>query len=210
MAEGLRFTLQAAGCTVQATRYKPQAASYEPRTAWSEKHAAHSEPQAASYEPRTACNEKRAARSVQRAASIILLFGSAFLFSCEPQLVDDPIPLVAFNDIVLDLDFPENNALRNAGGFRALPRGGVRGIIVYRTLASRFLAFERNCSFRPNDACSTVDPHISGLFMICHCCNSTFDFENGNPTGAPAWRPLLQYRVQQAGSVLTITDEVIN
>lgn len=182
--------LQAASCTLRALGCKPQAAGFSVQ--------------------RAANSVQRSARSVQRAAILLLFFGSLFIASCEPQLVDEPIPFVAFNDIVLDINFPENNALRNPGGFRALPRGGVRGIILYRTQASRFAAFERNCSFRPQDACSTVEPHVAGLFMQCNCCNSTFDFETGNPTGGPAWRPLLQYRVQQAGSVITITDEVIN
>jgi hypothetical protein len=150
------------------------------------------------------------AKSVKRGAGLLLAFAFSAFLSCEPNLVDDPIPLVAFNDIVLDLNFPENNALRNVGGFRALATGGVRGIIVYRAGANQFLAFERNCSYRPNDACATVNVHVSGLFMTDPCCNSSFDFSNGSPTGGPAWRPLLQYRISQIGSVLTITDEPIN
>lgn len=152
----------------------------------------------------------RAARSVRHVTAPIFLVSVLLIPSCEPQLVDDPIPIVAFNNIVLDLNFPENNALRNSGGFRALAMGGVRGIIVYRNNANQFLAFERNCSYRPNDACSTVNVHASGLFMTDPCCNSSFDFSNGAPTGGPAWRPLMQYRVQVMGSVLTITDEVVN
>lgn len=152
----------------------------------------------------------RAARSVRQVTAPIFLVSVLFISSCEPQLVDDPIPIVAFNNIVLDLNFPENNALRNGGGFRALPMGGVRGIIVYRNNTNQFFAFERNCSYRPNDACATVNVHASGLFMTDPCCNSSFDFSTGAPTGGPAWRPLLQYRVEQLGSVLTITDEVVN
>jgi hypothetical protein len=147
---------------------------------------------------------------VARSSKLAVCFLLLVLPSCEPNPIDDPIPIVAFNDIVLDLNFPENNALRNNGGFRALATGGVRGIILYRSNASQFFAFERNCSYRPNDACATVNVHVSGLFMTDPCCNSSFDFSNGNPTGGPAWRPLLQYRVSQVGSVLTITDEAIN
>lgn len=72
------------------------------------------------------------------------------------------------------------------------------------------MAYERNCSFRPNEACATVDAHSSGLFMIDSCCNSNFSFTDGSPTGGPAWRPLNRYRTQLSGITLTITDEVIN
>lgn len=151
----------------------------------------------------------RAARVV-RVATPLCLVGFLLIASCEPQLVDDPIPIVAFNDIVLDLNFPENTALRNAGGFRELSRGGVRGIILYRNTGNQFFAFERNCSYRPGDACATVNVHVSGLFLTDPCCNSSFDFTSGAPTGGPAWRPLLQYRAELVGSVLTITDDILN
>lgn len=147
---------------------------------------------------------------VVRVATSLGMVGCLLIAACEPQLVDDPIPVVAFNDIVLDLNFPENNALRNAGGFRELSRGGVRGIILYRNAASQFFAFERNCSYRPGDACATVNVHVSGLFMTDPCCNSSFEFAKGTPTGGPAWRPLQQYQVQLVGSVLTITDDTLN
>jgi hypothetical protein len=52
-----------------------------------------------------------------------------------------------------------------------------------------------------------IDP--SSLYMIDPCCNSTFDFNTGMPSGGVAWRPLRQYRTRFNGTDLTITDEVI-
>jgi len=136
--------------------------------------------------------------------------GLLMLAGCGRELTDDFIPFTTFPDIVLNLSLPENISLQTSGGYRQLSSGGVRGIIVYRIDASTYAAYERNCSFRPNEACATVDVHSSGLFMIDSCCGSSFNFVDGSPTGGPAWRPLNRYRTQLSGSNLTITDEIIN
>ncbi len=132
-----------------------------------------------------------------------------FISACSPQRSDDPVPFFPFLDIVINLNFPEFISLRSDGGYVQV-NGGVRGIIVYRANSSTYLAYERNCSFRPNEACATVNIHTSGLFMIDPCCNSNFNFSDGNPSGGPAWRPLAQYRTQLSGLTLTISSEVIN
>jgi hypothetical protein len=131
------------------------------------------------------------------------------LISCNRDLSDDPIPTQPFIDIVINLSLTENFSLQTNEGSKAIS-GGVRGIIIYRVNSTTFYAYERNCSFQPSGACATVDVHSSRLFMIDTCCNSSFGFADGNPTGGPAWRPLLRYRTQLSGQTLTITDDVIN
>ncbi|MFZ5972416.1 MAG: hypothetical protein ACOYXA_12560 [Bacteroidota bacterium] len=132
------------------------------------------------------------------------------LLGCEPQLVDDPIPLASFSDEVINLFLPEYAALRLDGGHKAINNIGVRGVIVYRVSANVYRAYERNCSYQPNDACATVDVHASNLYLFDSCCGSTFSFDEGLPTGGPAWRPLRQYRTQFSGNTLTISDEILN
>ncbi|MBK5278247.1 MAG: hypothetical protein JJE09_05220 [Bacteroidia bacterium] len=131
------------------------------------------------------------------------------MVACQPDLSDDPIPYIPFNEIIINLSFPEYATLRTDGGYKEV-NGGVRGIIVYRVNATSYNAFERNCSFHPNDACATVNIHSSSLYMTDPCCGSTFDFSDGNPSGGVAWRPLRKYRTQLTGTTLSITDEVIN
>jgi hypothetical protein len=128
--------------------------------------------------------------------------------ACQPDLSDDPIPFVPFTEIIVNLSFPEYASLRTDGGYKEI-NGGVRGIIIYRVNATSYNAFERNCSYHPNDACATVNVHNSGLYMTDPCCASTFDFSDGNPSGGIAWRPLRRYRTQLNGLALSITDEVI-
>ena len=144
---------------------------------------------------------------MKKICSIALLI----FLSCSPELSDDPIPPIIFEDIVLTLTLPENINLNKDGGYRdlslAYPNGGVRGIIVYRKNAITYLAFEKNCSYLPNEAGSTVDVHSSTLYMLDASCGSTFNWD-GNPTGGPAWRPLRQYETILNGVQLTITDVV--
>ena len=130
-----------------------------------------------------------------------------FLISCEPDLVDDPIPFQPFPDINIVL--PNYPALSSDGGNILINGSGVRGIILYRKNSTTYLAFERNCSYKPNDACATVEVHASTLFMQDTCCGSSFSFE-GKPTGGPAWRPLQQYQASLSGNTVTITDQIIN
>lgn len=130
------------------------------------------------------------------------------LMSCEPDRSDDPIPYTPFADIIINLNLPQYSALYADGGYVTIG-GGVRGIILYRLNSSSYFAYERNCSFHPNDACATVDVDISGLYMIDPCCGSTFSFATGMPTGGIAWRPLRQYQTSLNLNELTITDEVV-
>jgi hypothetical protein len=130
------------------------------------------------------------------------------LLSCSEDLSDDPIPYQPFPDIIINLNLPEYLALRSNGGSVNVNDGGIRGILIHRISASTYYAFERSCSYHPNDACATIGVDVSQLFLIDTCCGSTFDF-NGNPTGGPAWRQLRRYATILDGSELTITDEIV-
>lgn len=132
-----------------------------------------------------------------------------FLAACNSGPLDDPIPQASFADIVVEINLPANIALRTDGGYKE-EKGGVRGIIIYRVNAFSYQAFERNCSFHPNEACATVNVHNSGLYMVDPCCGSQFSFTDGSPTGGSAWQPLRRYRTQVSGTTLTISDEPLN
>ena len=130
------------------------------------------------------------------------------VLGCSPDLSDNPIPYQAFPDIILNLNLPENIALKSKGNAREI-NGGVRGIIVYCQDPGVYNAFERNCSYHPNDACATVNIDNSKLYMIDPCCGSTFNFSTGQPLGGIAWRPLQMYQTDYDGFELVITDNVI-
>lgn len=141
---------------------------------------------------------------------IFFAIALVLLMSCEPQMVDDPIPPVNFNDVVINLSLPTYTKLRVDGGIYPIDNIGVRGVYVYRVNSTTYHAYERNCSYHPNEAGSTVNIHSSNLFFQDPSCNSTFSFEEGSPTGGPAWRPLRRYHTDVLGNTLTITSDVIN
>lgn len=117
----------------------------------------------------------------------------------------------SFPEIVINLSLPDYSSLKFDGGIKEINDTGIRGIVVYRLNSTSYVAYDRNCSYHPNDIyCSTVEVDFSRLFLKDPCCNSTFNFSDGMPTGGPASRPLIRYRTELAGSVLTITDEIIN
>ncbi|HEY0655291.1 MAG TPA: hypothetical protein VGD65_19290 [Chryseosolibacter sp.] len=136
----------------------------------------------------------------------ILLHTSA----CKPDIADDPIPYLSFGTIYINLNLPEYARLKTDGGYHYYDDAGVKGLIIYRKDASNYLVYERNCSYRPNEACATVNVHVSTLFMEDPCCGSVFDLATGNPTGGPAWRPLRRYYSAASGMNLTITDESLD
>ena len=86
------------------------------------------------------------------------------LHSCTPDLSDDPIPIVPFAAITINLNLPEYFILKTDGGSKPID-GGVRGIILHRINATTYVAYEQNCSYQPNSACATVEVHASTLFM---------------------------------------------
>jgi hypothetical protein len=106
----------------------------------------------------------------------------------------------------MNLSLPQYASLSTVGGFTYVS-GGVRGLIIYRKDSNIYLAFERNCSFQPTDACATVE--ALQLYMQDACCGSTFNY-SGTPTGGLAWRPLQQYATSLSGTILTITDTIVN
>jgi hypothetical protein len=131
-----------------------------------------------------------------RRLSIIFLF--SILLSCgSDDPVDDPIEFRSFPDIVFSINLPTYSALQVDGGHTVISSFngqlvGIRGIIVYRENVTTFRAFEQNCSFQPNDACANVQ--ALALNMQDACCGSIFRYDDGEPAGGLAWRPLGQYK----------------
>lgn len=152
---------------------------------------------------------KVATRWVRISVTFVFLTALLCTVSCEPDLTDDPIPPATFSPIYINLNLPAYNSLRSVGGYSYIDDGGVRGIIVYHESQFKYISYERNCSYHPNDACATVNVDASLLFMVDPCCGSQFAFATGMPAGGVAWRPLRKYETLLSGSDLTITDTVV-
>ena len=101
-------------------------------------------------------------------ANCLLLTALCLLFACKRELTDIPIPYIDFPDIIINLNLPQYIELKTDGTSIYID-GGVRGIILYRKNATTYLAYERNCSYQPSEACATVDIDASKLFLIDSC-----------------------------------------
>jgi nitrite reductase/ring-hydroxylating ferredoxin subunit len=134
---------------------------------------------------------------------LLLWAGILVLTGCGKDSVPPPIPNVLVNE-QLNLTNIQYARLRQDNGYVYI-NGGVRGIIVIRINANRYRAIERNCSFKPGDACATVEVDASSLFLVDRCCGSQFDL-SGQVTGGPASYPLRQYATTLNGNFLYITN----
>lgn len=141
---------------------------------------------------------------IRKSLFFLLIFGA-----CSSDVTDDVIAPASFPDYVVNLNLPEFNDLRTRG-WMYLNKIGVRGVILYKVPNTlQYYAFERNCTFRPYEACSTVEVHSSGLYMEDPCCASTFNF-SGTPTSPPAITPLRRYDIADGGTnTIIITDNII-
>ncbi len=131
-----------------------------------------------------------------------LLFPLIFI-SCRED--DNAINLVDQLGVVnlnIDLNDPENQVLRQNGGFKYFP-GGRRGILVVNKNINQYSAFERSCTFQFNSECATVSIHSSLTFILDSCCSSQFDL-NGQVIQPPATDPLIQYSTFLIGNELRI------
>lgn len=129
------------------------------------------------------------------------------LSSCKPD-EDAEVPYIPFEDVVINLSLPEYFVLQSTGGFKYID-SGVKGIILYRKDDQTIYAFERNCTFEPNEACATVEVDPTGIQMSDPCCGTTFNLD-GVPVYGPARRELRQYYTEFTGSMLVVTDEIVN
>jgi hypothetical protein len=139
----------------------------------------------------------------------IIIFLATQFMSCSQDLTDDPIPVVPFDEIVINLDLPAYASLHTKG-VMYINDGGVDGLILYKENAASYIAFERNCSYQPFEVAAIVNIHPTNLFMEDPHCGSSFRFPDGEPNGGIAWRPLRQYATYLDGKFLTITDEILN
>lgn len=136
-----------------------------------------------------------------------LVFACGSTNNVQPQLPYTPV------NVALQLTSQQYAKLRVVNGAVVLPSGssglndagGIKGIIVVRQADNSYKAFERNCPYKPYDACALVSLDRSGLFMKDTCCGSQFDLQ-GQVSGGPSPLPLLQYSTSLQGTTLNILN----
>ena len=131
------------------------------------------------------------------------LFGLLVLLvivSCRRE--NNIIPAVPVNEFV-NIQNPSYQSLNGIGGWSYVT-GGVRGLLVFRLDADQFLAFDRNCTHDPAEACATVVVGDNNITATDTCCNSVFQLIDGSPIGGPATLGLRQYNTSFDGNIISI------
>jgi len=82
--------------------------------------------------------------------------------------------------------------------------GGVRGILLYRKSNTEFMAYDRNCTYQPNQPCATVVMDVNNIEAKDTCCHSRFSIYDGSVFQGPAALPLKAYNTSYDGNVLHI------
>jgi len=129
------------------------------------------------------------------ARNLLILLIFIIFNSCREDNENERVPRVQ-TDFTINLNLPEFTELQNPGGWKTF-LGGSRGIIVYRVNIDEFVAFDRHCTYRVQDACQVIVDQESGLTAKdLDCCGSVFELITGNVVEGPAQFPLQSFRTQ--------------
>ena len=131
----------------------------------------------------------------------IIIISLLFLRCSKNQ--DQGIPLVRV-DTTIYANNPSFNNISVPGTWMYI-NGGSRGIIIYRVSNEEFKAYDRHCTFEPDNSCGLVSVDATNIAGVDgDCCGSTFILTDGAVTKGPATLPLKQYQTSFDGSVLKI------
>ena len=130
----------------------------------------------------------------------IILITSTF-YGCSKD-EEEYIPLVRV-DLTIYTNDPAFNVISVPGTWTYV-NGGSKGIIIYRAANSEFKAFDRHCTYQPDNSCSLVSVEASNISAKDDCCGSQFLLTDGTVIKNPASLPLKQYQTSYDGAVLRI------
>ncbi|MHA4893130.1 Rieske (2Fe-2S) protein [Pedobacter sp. PWIIR3] len=95
--------------------------------------------------------------------------------------------------------------LSSPGGAVALTGYGVAGIIIYRTNAGGYVAYDRCSTVNPEKACAVEldDPSFTATDK---CSGAKYLLEDGSPAKAPAKTSLKRYNTYISGNSIQVTN----
>lgn len=125
--------------------------------------------------------------------------------SCEDKDMIIPYVYVHFE---VYLDDPNRQDLIPIGGTTFVDGYGHRGILIYHYSNEEYWAYDRACTYHPNENCSITDGS-NWSTVACSCCDSEYSlFSDGLVSKGPAKFALHKYRVSynQGARILTISN----
>lgn len=110
------------------------------------------------------------------------------------------------DDVPVDITITANrfSELTGEGGY-VLLRGGVAGIILYRTETRQLVAYDRCSTYDPDSKCA-VNVNEPSTIATDPCSDSFFNLKDGSGSSlhGPATRPLKKYFVTETSSQIRI------
>ncbi len=135
----------------------------------------------------------------------IFLLSLFILTSCTKDGFNNNNPYIPNYNFRIDIDtnLPSYNQLQFAGNAIRVyaPTAGSSGIIIFYT-GSTYLAYDGSCPNQALSNCSTLN--LTGITAICPCDDAQYNLFTGQATGQQY--PLKPYRVQVAGTIVTVFD----
>jgi len=102
--------------------------------------------------------------------------------------------------ISINTDLPTYNNLKFASNGMYIPNAGARGIIVFNTTGSAYLAYDAACPNQALSACSTMI--VNGINAKCNCENAEYNLFTGQCPGKEySMKP---YQVEVNGAVIRV------
>lgn len=132
----------------------------------------------------------------------VILFCLVLIFINCNKDSNSNIPFVSVN-IVMQTTNPQFIGLNAVNSWIYLV-GGSRGIIVYKVSNDQFRAFDRHCTFQPQNACALVSVETNNITGLDDCCGSRFLVTDGSVINGPAIVPLKEYNTSFDGATLRI------
>ena len=138
---------------------------------------------------------------------ILILLGVLLLFqNCEKNFQRNPFLQEAKFSTILNLNLPEYNKLRIAGGVVQVDNVGLRGIVVIN-IGNNYMAWDRACPSQALSDCSQMTLESDHFFMLCPCNGVKYNLLNGQPQSKETSYPMLNYQVVKRGdNVLEISN----
>lgn len=124
------------------------------------------------------------------------------LTGCGKENLVIPNVPVNFSGLLTD---PRLIRLSSSGGAVVLDKYGVAGIVIYRTLDGRYVAYDRCSTVNPEKQCA-VELDDPSFTVTDKCSGAKYLLEDGSPAKAPAVLSLKKYNTVVAGNTIHVTN----
>lgn len=108
----------------------------------------------------------------------------------------------------INLNLPQYDPLRYAGGSLFIEGVGLNGVLVFNINGNQYVAWEASCANHPLETCSKLE--IQGVLAQCTCEGHQYSLATGQllnpPENVSSPYALVYYQILKNNSILTLTN----